>query len=89
MNFGLALELLKNGKKLCREGWNGKGLFVYLVPAASYPAQTNHAKETFGDMVPYAAYFALVNKDGNGKQYVNTWVPAINDVLAEDWQEAA
>jgi hypothetical protein len=83
MNFGHALELLKVGMPIQRAGWNGKGMFVYLVPAASYPAQTGVAKAYFGDeaLVPYAAYMALKGADGT----VSTWVPSINDVLAEDW----
>jgi hypothetical protein len=40
MSFGDAIKELKLGKRLQRTGWNGKGLFIYLVPAASYPAQT-------------------------------------------------
>ena len=28
MNFGIALELSKNGVKVARESWNGKGMFV-------------------------------------------------------------
>ena len=30
MNFGEALEKLKQGKKVCRKGWNGKGIFIEL-----------------------------------------------------------
>jgi hypothetical protein len=30
MNFGQALESLKLGSKVSREGWNGKGLWVEL-----------------------------------------------------------
>lgn len=83
MNFGDALKELKLGKRLQRAGWNGKGLFIYLVPAACYPVQTGAAKEHFGEgaMVPYAAYLALKNVD----ETVSTWAPSINDTLAEDW----
>ena len=28
MNFGKAIEELKNGKKVAREGWNGKGMWL-------------------------------------------------------------
>ena len=84
MNFGDAIKELKLGKRLQRTGWNGKGLFIYLVPAASYPVQTGAAKEHFGEgaMVPYAAYLARKNVD----ETVSTWAPSINDTLAEDWQ---
>lgn len=83
MTFGLAVEAMKKGHKVARAGWNGKGMFVYFVPAASYPVQTGAAKSHFGDgaMVPYNAYMALKNVD----ETVSTWVPSVNDCLAEDW----
>lgn len=35
MNFGLALEALKLGRKVQRAGWNGKGMWLHLqVPDA-------------------------------------------------------
>lgn len=81
--FGLAVEAMKKGHKVARAGWNGKGMFVYFVPAASYPVQTGAATSHFGDgaMVPYNAYMALKNVD----ETVSTWVPSVNDCLAEDW----
>lgn len=83
LNFGDAVHLLKEGKKLARAGWNGKGMFIYHVPASSYLAQTGVAKGYFGEgaMVPYNAYMAIKNVNGS----VSTWVPSVNDVLAEDW----
>jgi len=86
MNFGQALELLKSGRKVCRSGWNGKGMFVYLVPAASYLAQTGAAKQYFGEnaQVPYNAYFAIKNVN----ETVSTWVPSVNDCLSDDWESA-
>lgn len=84
LTFGLALEALKLGKKVARTGWNGKGMFVYLVPANAYPAQTGAAKSHFGEgsLVPYNAYMAIKNVDDT----VSTWVPSVNDCLCEDWQ---
>lgn len=83
MNFGQALEALKTGQRVMRAGWNGKGMFVYLVPAASYPVQTGAAKAHFGAgaMVPYNPYLAIKNVD----ETVSTWVPSVNDCLAGDW----
>lgn len=83
MSCGQAIEALKVGRKVARAGWNGKGLFVYLVPANSYPAQTGAAKSHFGDggMVPYNAYFAIKNAN----ETVSTWAPSCSDALAEDW----
>ncbi len=83
MNFGKALEAVKAGHRIARKGWNGKGMFVYLVPPASYPAQTGAAKAHFGDgaLVPYNAYLAIKNVN----ETVSTWVPSVNDCLADDW----
>jgi hypothetical protein len=33
LNFGQALEALKQGKRVSREGWNGKGMFIFERPA--------------------------------------------------------
>ena len=83
MNFGNAIHFLKQGRKLTRKGWNGKGQFIYLVPAAKYAAQTGAAKSHFGEeaFIPYNAYLAIKGVDNT----VSTWVPSVTDVLAEDW----
>ena len=83
MNFGEALEALKSGKKISRTGWNGRGMFVYLVGANKYPAQTGIAKEYFGEnsMIQYNPYMAIKNVDNT----VSTWVPSVNDCLSDDW----
>ena len=84
MTFGIAIEALKQDKKVARAGWNGKGMFVYLVPSDEFPAKTQAAKSFFGDdgLVPYNAYMAIKNVNDT----VSTWVPSVNDCLAEDWQ---
>lgn len=33
INFGQALEAAKEGKLISREGWNGKGMFVFMRPS--------------------------------------------------------
>lgn len=83
LTFGQATEAAKNGKRVARTGWNGSGMFAYIVPAASYPAQTEAAKKYFGEnaMVPYRAYWALKT----AQEDVATWTPSGSDTLAEDW----
>ena len=80
-SFGDALLLCKRGFRIARKNWNGKNMYVYFVPAASYPACTEIARAEFGDMVPYRAYLAL--KTNNNQ--VATWVPSISDLLENDW----
>ena len=36
MSFGLAVEAVKKGKKIARAGWNGKGMFLFLVPGSTF-----------------------------------------------------
>lgn len=84
MNFGQAIVALKLGQAVARSGWNGKGMFLYYVPAASYYAQTEIAKQRFGNTVPYGAYIAMKTAQGN----VVPWLASQTDVLAEDWELA-
>ena len=83
LTFGQAIEAAKQGKRIARQGWNGKGMFAYIVPAAFYLPQTGAAKQHFGEnsLVPYRAYWALktVQED------IATWTPSGSDTLAEDW----
>lgn len=83
MSFGLAIEAAKMGKKIARAGWNGKGMFLYHVPAAAYPPCTEVAKEAFGGSdVPYGAYIAMKTAQGN----VVPWLASQADMLADDWR---
>ena len=81
-NFGGALTALKLGKKVARTGWNGKGMFVYYVPAGAYAPCTPIAETIVNEegRVEYNPYFAIKNVNGS----VSTWVPSVNDCLAED-----
>lgn len=87
MLFGHAIEMLKLGRKVARAGWNGKGMFLYLVGADSYPAKTAIAKAHFGEdaLVPYRAYIAMKTVDND----VVPWLASQTDVLADDWQIVA
>ena len=83
MNFGQAVEAVKAGMRISRTGWNGKGMYVYFVPAAAYQPTTEIARKEFGgEPVPYNAYLAIKNVNCT----ISTWVPSVNDVLSEDWE---
>lgn len=81
-DFSDALMWLKEGKRVARKGWNGKGQFCWMVPEGQYPARTEAIKGHFpGDMVPYGSYFALKN----AQDAVVPWQPSVGDLLATDW----
>jgi hypothetical protein len=71
MKFGEALELLKHGKAITRQGWNGKGMHV-VISKLYTPDNLQIANDCL----------LLFNVN---KQY-NTWIPSITDLFAEDWQ---
>lgn len=86
IDFGTALKLMKEGKKLQRKGWNGKGMFV--VYQKGYPEGIPCNKNTAeawglneGDLFKVNPYLQIKNVDGSHSM----WVPSINDILAEDW----
>lgn len=88
-NFGTALMFLTNGRKVSREGWNGKGMFV--VYQKGYPDGIPCNKQTAeawglseGDLFKCEPYLQIRMVNGSHAM----WVPSINDVLAEDWQIA-
>lgn len=80
--FGEAVERIKNGERMARSGWNGKGQYIYYVPAAEYEPYTDVAiKEFHTCRVPYRAYIAIKTAQGD----VVPWVASQTDILAEDW----
>jgi hypothetical protein len=94
MNFGFALDQLKNGKKVSRAGWNGKGQWVVLMPSLNLPPHSSQqpgakvndrTAKHIGVDTPLDSqpYFALWNAQG---KWQPGWVPSTSDVLAEDWQ---
>jgi hypothetical protein len=83
MDLGEALRAAKDGYRVTRKAWPS-GVFVYHVPAASYPVQTGAAKAHFGEgsMIPYLAYLAIKRADDT----VCVFNPGMDSLLAEDWQ---
>ncbi len=84
MNFGDAIKAMKEGKKVSREGWNGKGMFVYMMDG--YPdgvvANEETKRKTGFDAVIIRPYFAMLDATG---QIVVGWLASQTDMLAEDW----
>ncbi len=92
LTFGLAIEALKLGKKVSREGWNGKGMFIFKQVPANIgldiiPKMTSVPQSVKDTMIEreqhlnYRNQCVIVDKDGN----VDNWAPSISDVFSEDW----
>lgn len=82
MNFGKALELMKQGKRITRQGWNGKRQYIELATNISY-------KNAYGELVN-ANHDTMGNK---AVAFVGTsgvqigWLASQADMLSEDWVE--
>ena len=65
-NFGVALEALKNGKRIAREGWNGKGMFVFMRPADSiHISKVIHRVKSLPESVKNFYRQDILDNDGN------------------------
>jgi hypothetical protein len=82
--FSSALELLKKGDKVARSGWNGKGMFIFMVPAAQIiVVEGRPLSSTFrpGSTVRYCAHIDMLTVNRS----VVPWLASQTDLLAEDW----
>lgn len=86
MDFGSALHALRNGHRVARSGWNGKGMYLYYVPENRYapttPAGDEIAAGERDGLVPYGAYVAMKTAQNN----VVPWLASQTDLLAFDWE---
>jgi hypothetical protein len=84
MSFSMALFHLQDGKKVARQGWNGKGAFVFLVPGSKFkvnrpPLLGIYAEGTEVEYLPHIDMKTADNK-------VVPWLASQTDILAYDWE---
>lgn len=88
MNFGKALEALKDGKKVARKGWNGKGMHLYLTTGSDVP-YSKLKPETQKALISYPQSTVKINGHIDMKaaddSIVVGWLASQTDMLAEDW----
>lgn len=84
MNFGKAIEELKNGKRLTRKGWNGKKQYIELATNISY---VNAAEEVVNCNHEAIGNKAIAFIGTSGVQM--GWLASQADILAEDWEVVA
>lgn len=88
MTFGHAVEALKAGKRVCRSAWNGKGMYLWLLPAAMVIAEwcrEPHLKEvaeTNGGEIEALGSIRMMTAD---RKVLTGWLATQTDILAEDW----
>ena len=84
MDFGKALEAIKDGKKVQRSGWNGKGMFLFLVPGSTFKVNRPPLLGIYpeGTEVDYHAHIDMKTAQG----YVVPWLASQSDLLSDDWE---
>lgn len=82
MNFGQALEALKEGKCVAREGWNGKGMFLFIGEVKSLSSDC--LPKYFKGKQPPKLNFPICMKAADDTVVVG-WLASQTDMLAEDW----
>ena len=86
-NFSYALAFLREGHKMQREGWNGKGMFIVFQPGypEGIPINENTAKaigEPAGTIHKFLPYIMMRTAQG---EFV-PWLASQTDLLAGDWR---
>jgi len=96
--FGQAIGSLKNGFLVRRQGWNGKGMFLFMRPWCVLDDKTiiNEVKSlpwNFKEWVKahpndarqrvFTEYICMKAADGS---IVNGWLASQTDMLADDWE---
>lgn len=88
LTFSQALEHLKNGVKMERIGWNGKGMYLFIIGTNSLEFGLGRGGWTYtngvNDNYPLRPFIAMKTADDQ----IVPWVASQSDLLAEDWQTA-
>ena len=74
MGFGNAIAKLHGGLRVQRAGWNGKGMFLFLINEWTY---TDGKQDNYQNL-PFIAMKTADDK-------VVPWLASQTDILAEDW----
>ena len=87
MTFGDAIVMLKEGKKVARKGWNGKGMYLWLLPKSTIKkdwVKDEMLLDVFGDRDELDCLGSIRMKTASG-EVLTGWLASQTDMLAEDW----
>ena len=82
MNIGEAVQALKEGKRVLRKGWNGKGMWLRLHEPEGEPfwrINSNTRQEVVCEEVDFVQMKTADNK-------LVPWLCSQTDLLATDWE---
>ena len=84
--IGWAVETMRRGVRVRRRGWNGKGMFVFLVPGSQFEVSRAPLLGIYpaGTPITYHPHVDMKTVDGS----IVPWLCSQDDLLATDWEEA-
>lgn len=87
-DFGWAIRQLKAGLRVAREGWNGRGMYLWLMPEATVKAEwcrepfLKAEAEANGGEIRALGSIRMRTAEG---AILTGWLASQSDMLAEDW----
>jgi hypothetical protein len=83
MPFSLAIEAVKQGKRIARKGWNEKNQYVFLIPDYNFKREGIPALETDSrEDVTFWGCLCIMTTCGKVQM---GWLASQGDMLADDW----
>ena len=90
MTFGQVIEAMKRGKRVARKGWNGKGMYIWVMPGSTIKNCPNIAdphlqaiSDANGGTVTFTGSIRMKTATG---EVLTGWLASQTDMLAEDWE---
>lgn len=91
MRFGEAIEYARVGMKIAREGWNGRGMYVYMTEGRTIPTdvwvarlpsqEITEAEKERGHII-VGDHLDMMSAQG---VRIIGWLASQTDMLADDW----
>lgn len=83
MDIGQAVARMREGKRVARSGWNGRGMFLFLVPGSRFEVNRPPLLGIYpeGTLIDYHAHVDMKTAGGD----VVPWLCSQGDLLGGDW----
>lgn len=84
IDFSEALKNIKAGRLARRSGWNGKGMFVFLVNGSKFKVNREPLLSILGEGTEVSYHAHIDMKTATGE--IVPWLASQSDLLAKDWE---
>ena len=86
-DIGGAMHYMRDGNRVARKGWNGKNMYLFLVPGSKFVVEASRpmgqaCPELVGKEVEYQGHVDMMTAQGS----VVPWLCSQSDLQAMDWE---